>query len=148
MISRKEAISIGASAAMGMLFPTAAFAGNGNGNGVQKQLQDGSCGAMAPCYPANGTRCFYLDPKYLDIDIQGMSIQEVIDLFECSPSEINFYCEDCTYYSFTVSTTGDCYGIIGVYGVICKNFTVYGCDICKPMFMPIKDYDPCASVVR
>lgn len=41
MISRKEAISIGASAAMGMLFPTAAFAGNGNG--VQKQLQDSSC---------------------------------------------------------------------------------------------------------
>ena len=141
MISRKEAISIGASAAAGMLFPTSAFAVHSR---CQQQLQE----VMAPCYPANGTRCFYLDPKYLDIDIQGMSIQEVIDLFECSPSEINFYCEDCTYYSFTVSTTGDCYGIIGVYGVICKNFTVYGCDICKPMFMPIKDYDPCASVVR
>ena len=146
MISRKEAISIGASAAMGMLCPTAAFAGNGNG--VQKQLQDGSCGAMAPCYPSNGTECLYLDPKYLDIDIQGMSIQEVIDLFECSPNEIDFYCDGYTYYTFAVSTTGDCYGIIGAYGVMCKNFTVCEGDIGKPTFVPIKDYDRYAPVVR
>ena len=97
MISRKEAISIGAE---GYLFPTQLLRAMATAV-VQKQL-DGSCGAMAPCYPANGTECFYLDPKYLDIDIQGMSIQEVIDLFECSPNEIDFYCEGYTYYTFAV----------------------------------------------
>lgn len=120
MISRKEAISIGASAAIGMLFPTAAFAGNGNG--VQKQ--DGSCGAMAPCYPASGTECLYLDPKYLDVDIQGMSIQEVIDLFECTPNEIDFYPNKFALYTFAVSATGNYDGIVGAYGVMCKDFIV------------------------
>lgn len=90
MISRKEAISIGASAAMGMLFPTAAFAGNG------EQKQDGSGGncdmTCLPYLPSPGTivdKSLLIEDRLLKVQ-PGMTARNMIDLIGVPPCKIEF----------------------------------------------------------